>query len=63
MGILIIKGYINRRMTFTLTKEQAEELVAYLRMVLSSLDTKNNEKILVYISENKKNPMENDNNG
>lgn len=50
-------------MTITLTKEQAEELIANLRMVLSSLDTENNEKILVYIPENKKNPMENDNNG
>jgi hypothetical protein len=50
-------------MTVTLTKEQAEMLVANLRMVLSSLDTENNEKILIHIPECEKNSLENDNNG
>jgi hypothetical protein len=50
-------------MTVTLTKEQAEMLVANLRMVLSSLDTENNEKILIHIPEDEKKSLENDNNG
>lgn len=39
-------------MTFTLTKEQAEDLIFNLRMVLSSLD--DNEKIFISIPENEK---------
>lgn len=39
-------------MNFTLTKEQAEDLVTNLRLVLSSLN--DNEKIFISLPENEK---------